>query len=498
MRLFTGVFFISSLVSAAVVDVQPSDPYNASLVESNKLRRVLQRKVLYEHAKKYQSFADTTPERNRVAGSASHNLTVDYLYDTLVATGYYNVEKQPFTYIYSEGNASFSALSKVYESEYMTYSPSTGGSTIKAQLVKVANLGCDQSDYPEVKGKIALISRGDCQFGLKVARAGAAGAAGAVIYNNLPGLIGGGTLSNLTRPEGPYVPLAAISGADGAALVAAVEAGPVQGSLSVNATIDVKYTNNVLATTKGGDQSNVIMSGAHTDSVSAGPGINDNGSGSIGILEIALQLTKWSVKNAVSFGFWSAEEFGLIGSSYYIDNLPEDERAKIALYLNFDMIASPNFGYFIYDGDGSAFNDTPPIGSGAIEHLFEGYFRKVGLPTRPTNFSGRSDYAPFMEIGIPVGGLFTGAEGNKTAEEAVLWGGKVGAAFDSHYHKAGDNISNLNMDAWIQNTKAAAHAIATYAISTETIPKSSPSRLVKRTTKHTIPGACGSAPLHLT
>jgi len=144
MKLSTGIFLISSLAGAVVAAPQAQDPYNSSLVESNKLRRVLHRKVLYEHAEKYQSFADSTPQRNRVAGSIGHNLTVDYLYDTLVATGYYNVEKQPFTYVFSAGNTSFSALSTEYPSEYMTYSPSTGGSTITAQLVKVANLGCNQ------------------------------------------------------------------------------------------------------------------------------------------------------------------------------------------------------------------------------------------------------------------------------------------------------------------------------------------------------------------
>lgn len=147
---------------------------------------------------------------------------------------------------------------------------------------------------------------------MKVSRAGAAGAVGAIIYNNLPDLIGGPTLSNLTRPEGPYVPAAAISGTNGTALLAAIKAGPVQGSLLVNSTTEIRYTNNVLATTKGGDQNNIVMSGGHTDSVLAGPGINDNGSGSLANLEVALQFTKWSVKNAVRFGFWSAEEFGYV------------------------------------------------------------------------------------------------------------------------------------------------------------------------------------------
>ncbi|PUU83793.1 hypothetical protein B9Z19DRAFT_962336 [Tuber borchii] len=460
MKLPTGIFLVSSLVGAAVATPLAPVPYNISLVESNKLRRVLHRKALYEHAKEFQSFADSTSVRNRVAGSIGHNLTVDYIYDTLVATGYYNVEKQPFTYVFSEGNTSFSALSTKYASEYMTYSPSTGGSTLTAQLVKVANVGCDQSDYPELTGKIALISRGICQFG-------------------------------------PYVPVASISGANGTALVAAIEAGPVQGSLLVNSTTEVRHTNNVLATTKGGDQNNIVMSGGHTDSVAAGPGINDNGSGSIGNLEIALQLTKWLVKNAVRFGFWSAEEFGLIGSRYYVENLPEAERAKVALYLNLDMIASPNFGYFVYDGDGSTFNITGPPGSGAIEHLLQDYFKEVGLPTLPSNSDGRSDYAPFMEAGIPIGAIFTGAEEVKTAEQAALWGGQVGVAFDSQYHKAGDDINNLNQGAWIQNTKAAAHVIATYARSTETIPKRSLPKRAKRDNKHAISGAYGSEPVHI-
>lgn len=121
----------------------------------------------------------------------------------------------------------------------------------------------------------------------------------------------------------------------------------------------------------------------------------------------------------------------LIGSRYYVENLPEAERAKVALYLNLDMIASPNFGYFVYDGDGSTFNITGPPGSGAIEHLLQEYFEEVGLPTRPSNSDGRSDYAPFMEVGIPIGAIFTGAEEVKTAEQAALWGGQAGVACKS-------------------------------------------------------------------
>lgn len=288
----------------------------------------------------------------------------------------------------------------------------------------------------------------------------------------MPGPVGSGTLGPDERPEGKYIPAGSLSQEDGQALLAIINGGTtVTADLVVDAIVETRFTNNVLATSKGGDQNNIVFSGGHTDSVAAGPGINDDGSGSMGILEIALKLTSFSVKNAVRFGFWSAEEFGLLGSEHYVTTASTDELSKISLYLNFDMIASPNFGYFIYDGDGSAFGVTGPPGSDHIEHLFEDYLKEVGLKTAPTAFDGRSDYGPFLDVDIPSGGLFTGAEGLKTAEEAVWWGGQAGIAYDVNYHGAGDTVRNLNVGAWIQNTKAAAHAVATYALSTEGIPK---------------------------
>lgn len=159
--------------------------------------------------------------------------------------------------------------------------------------------------------------------------------------------------------------------------------------------------------------------------VGAGLGINDGGSGSMGLLEVVLQLPKWSASSAVRFAFWSAEEFGLVGSEAYINSLSTKEQDQIALYLSFNMIASPNFGYFIYDGDGSAFGTAGPEGSAQIEKLFEGYFVEAGLPTEPTAFNGRSDYGPFLEVGIPSGGLSTDAGGIKTEAQVALWGGKA-------------------------------------------------------------------------
>lgn len=227
----------------------------------------------------------------------------------------------------------------------------------------------------------------------------------------------------------------------------------------------------MLAQTKGGDKENVLAIGAHTDSVEAGPGINDNGSGTIGILEVALQLTKFSTTNAIRFGWWSGEEEGLLGAEHYVTTLPAAEQEKIRLYLNFDMIASPNFIYEIYDGDGSAFNITGPPGSAEAEKLWEDYFKnEVNIPSQPTAFDGRSDYGPFLDAGIAAGGLSSGADGVKTPEEVALYGGTAGIIYDPNYHTARDTVENLNVGVWIQLTKGIAHAVATYGRSFATLP----------------------------
>jgi Zn-dependent M28 family amino/carboxypeptidase len=210
--------------------------------------------------------------------------------------------------------------------------------------------------------------------------------------------------------------------------------------------------------------------GAHSDSVSEGPGINDDGSGVVGILEVAKQLSKYKINNAVRFGFWSGEEAGLLGSNFYVAQLPAAELSKVRAYLNFDMIASPNFVHAIYDGDGSSFNETGPSGSAEIEHLFENFFRSSGENFTSTAFDGRSDYLAFIEAGIPAGGTFTGAEKLKTAEEAIRFGGQAGVALDPNYHGAGDTIDNLDFGAFELHTKAIAASVAEYVTSFAGLP----------------------------
>ncbi|WP_336216491.1 M28 family peptidase [Nonomuraea sp. LPB2021202275-12-8] len=222
---------------------------------------------------------------------------------------------------------------------------------------------------------------------------------------------------------------------------------------------------NVIADWPGGDPDDILMTGAHLDSVTAGPGINDNGSGSAAILEVALEVSRQALQPAkhLRFAWWGAEELGLRGSQFYVNNLPAAERARIKAYLNFDMVGSPNAGYFLYDGDNSdgVGSGPGPAGSAQLEQTLASYFTSIGVPTRGTDFDGRSDYGPFISAGIPAGGTFTGAEGVKTSAQAQLWGGTAGQAFDPCYHRSCDTTSNINDTALDRNTDAIAHAVWT-------------------------------------
>jgi Zn-dependent M28 family amino/carboxypeptidase len=227
----------------------------------------------------------------------------------------------------------------------------------------------------------------------------------------------------------------------------------------------------VLAESTSGDDSNTVMAGAHLDSVGAGPGIQDNGSGSAALLEVAEQMAKVNPRNQVRFAWWGAEESGLVGSTFYVNSLSQKQQDDIALYLNFDMIGSPNHVFFVYDGDDSDGEGAGPgpEGSAQIEEFYEDFYTNRGLPFKGTDFSGRSDYGPFIAVGIPAGGLFTGAEGIKTAEEAALWGGTAGDQYDPCYHLACDTFANVNVSALDVNSDAVAASVLQYAMNTETI-----------------------------
>ncbi|MFD8012994.1 M28 family metallopeptidase [Streptomyces sp. NPDC058955] len=254
---------------------------------------------------------------------------------------------------------------------------------------------------------------------------------------------------------------------------------------------------NLIADWPGGDPNQVVMAGSHLDSVTSGPGINDNGSGSAAILEAALTVarTGYQPTKHLRFGWWGAEELGLVGSKHYVNNLPSTERSKLKGYLNFDMIGSPNPGYFVYDDD--------PV----IEQTFKDYFAGIGVPTEiETEGDGRSDHASFKNVGIPVGGLFTGASRVKTSAQVSKWGGTA-TAFDRCYHSSCDTTANINDTALDRNSDAIAHALWTLSGTTTTPPTGTvfentadvpiPDNGAAVTSSVTVSGITGNAPSNL-
>ncbi|MGR4884770.1 M28 family metallopeptidase [Streptomyces sp. LARHCF249] len=429
-------------------------------------------KGAYNHLKVLQSIADYN-NGTRVAGSPGHEKSAKYVEAVMKAAGY-KVTRNEFEFVYVENIAEKLTVNgsngRDVPIHLMTYTTSTPADGVTAQ-VAVAPVdadgtnGCEPGDFAAgaFTGKIALVKRGGCTFAAKQANAAAAGAVGAVIFNNTAGALNG-TLGDANAGK---IPTGGITQADGEKLAADAAAGPVEVTLDIRQFRENRTTFNVIAETRGGDEANTVFLGAHLDSVAAGPGINDNGSGSAGILQVAQRLasSQSKIKNKVKFAWWSAEEFGLLGSEAYVGGLTEEQKKQIKLYLNFDMIASPNAAYFIYDGDNSdGVGAGPgPEGSAQIEKGIADFLDSKNLPHAGTDFSGRSDYGPFIEVGIPSGGTFTGAEGIKTADEAAKFGGQAGVAYDVNYHAKGDDITNIDQKALDINVDVIADAVGHYA-----------------------------------
>ncbi|MEU8207129.1 M20/M25/M40 family metallo-hydrolase [Streptosporangium sp. NPDC049046] len=436
--------------------------------------------ALRGHLERLQSIADANGG-NRAAATPGYAASLAYVADRLREAGY-RLTSQEFKISFFREVATpvlkrTRPLAKKYvpgtDFRTMTYSGS-GEVTAPVQAVDLvlppkkgheSTSGCEASDFSRfVRGNIALIQRGTCSFQAKAERAEAAGASGVIIFNDgraegadtHKGLFGGSINTSTVR-----IPVVSADFATGEQLAArgTTVALVVQTEIAPD-----RRTRNLIAESTWGDPDRVVMLGAHLDSVMMGPGINDNGSGTAGVLETALAAKSLRTKNRLRFAFWGAEELGLLGSKYYVSALPPAERAKVKLYLNFDMIASPNHVFGIYDGNssGNVISATPPPGSGQIEKLLQAYFEAVGEPYQDADFSGRSDYGPFIGIGIPAGGLFTGAEGLKSTEEAKKFGGTAGVAYDKCYHQACDTIANINDKALLVNSGAIAAAAFTY------------------------------------
>jgi Zn-dependent M28 family amino/carboxypeptidase len=445
------------------------------------LRKAVNAKSIQFHLKALQRIADANGG-TRAAGTPGHEKSAAYIEKLMKLAGY-QTERQPFSYEkVNIDRAEFSQLTPtpadyVLEDDFYPMDYSGEGAVESAAVTPVdinldgdraSTSGCEAEDFADFPaGDIALIQRGSCDFAVKATNAEAAGASAVIVFNqgnDVPGDDRFGVLFGTLGELGVGIPVVGTSFELGESF--ALAADPTARLVLETSQVTVD-TFNLIAKSRKGDPTKQVVVGAHLDSVPAGPGINDNGSGSATILDVALKLavTKSKPANQLVFAWWSGEEDGLQGSNYYVSQLSEEGAANTALNLNFDMVGSPNPVRFVYDGDGDAFGEAGPEGSAEIEKTFVDYFASQGLETAPTAFDGRSDYFAFIDAGIPAGGLFSGAEGVKTAEEAEIYGGTAGEAYDECYHSACDDITNINDDALFELGDAAAHATAILTMS---------------------------------
>lgn len=411
---------------------------------------------------------------NRSAGTAGYEASAAYVEAQLQAAGYL-VTRWPFAFDrYVEFSPATLAVTHdptIYEPavDYTVPQWSPAGdvnAVIEAVDLELgagnqSTSGCEPEDFASfTPGRIALVQRGGCTFAAKAANAEAAGAIAMVLFNqgNSPDNQGlfAGTLGGQNQLTAPVL---FTTYAVGVALAEAAALGPVNVTLSVDAGTIETETFNVFAETPAGDPDQVIVLGAHLDSVPAGPGVNDNGSGSASVLELARQFASCTPNNRVRFAWWGAEEWGLIGSRRWVEALSDDELARLALYLNFDMVASPNYVRYVHNGNGA------PEGSDLLHAAFLEWFDAHELPTTGSGFSGRSDYQPFIDAGVPAGGLATGASGSKSSAQAETYGGVAGEAFDGCYHQACDDQQNFDLEVLGQNGQATGHVLQKWATS---------------------------------
>ena len=425
------------------------------------------------HVQAFQEIADAYAG-NRAAGTLGYDRSAEYVANQLRNAGY-KVRLEEFTFpFFDERSPPLLVAGSTHPG---LYTPSldalrslrnSGSGEVTASLQGVdlnfsqdplppSTSGCEREDFAGfVPGHVALIRRGTCPFQVKVEYAQEAGAAGVIIMNQgTEGQTGAfaGSLAAAAK-----IPVLGVPTEVGLRLAAAAqEANGTTVHLKIEAEIGTRSTRNVIAEQDSMSGSFVVL-GAHLDSVPEGPGMNDNASGSAAVLEAALRLAgEPATRIPIRFAFWGAEERGLVGSRHHLSVLPEEERRRIALYINLDMVGSPNFGRLIQHTS----ENTSGLVASTVASLNRSFGRH-GLPVeeRTSRFRGfGSDDASFAGRDIPTIGLFTGAGGTKSEAQAQRFGGSAGQAFDPCYHKACDTVANINGQVLEQITGALTDAL---------------------------------------
>jgi len=427
----------------------------------------------FRHVQALQDIA-TANGGNRAAGTPGYDRSAEYVADRLRAAGY-TVRFEEFTFPFFDERSPPVLVSRPEEPDVLTpprealrtlMSSGSGDVTAPVQAVDLAlseeplqtsTSGCEREDFAGfTPGHIALVRRGTCPFQTKAELAQAAGAAGLIIMNQGTGDQTGTFGGRLSTQAA--IPVLGVTTELGRRL-AEVAQDPSRNRvrLKVDVETGTRSTRNVLAD-RGETSGRFIVVGAHLDSVSEGPGMNDNASGTAAVLETALRLAKEAAAGTpIRFAFWGAEERGLIGSRHHLDALSEEERRRIRFYINLDMVGSPNFGRFV-----QLSQTERTAGTAGIIQAFTDHFesRNLAVEERSRNQRGfGSDDAAFAAKDIPTLGLFTGAGNAKSEEHAARFGGQAGQPYDPCYHKACDNAENVDRAVLGQMTDALTHVL---------------------------------------
>lgn len=457
---WTAAIAVALFVVAMAVGVghYSRDPVAASVAKdfAMLLRHRVTTDAMMAHLARLQEIADEN-DGNRGIGTPGYEASVDYVVAVLQSKGF-DVQTPEFEVRLPFADTPALTVSGVevpaYPLEFTIGTPPQG---VTGPLVSVRTEdapGCSAADYDgsPVVGAVVLVDRGGCTFSEQQATAAERGAIALIVADNVDEDEMHGTLGAETDVR---IPVISVNKSDGARLRA--DSGDV--TLTLNAGALTRTTRNVIAQTKTGSNADVVMVGAHLDSVPWGPGINDNGSGVAAVLETAVQLgSSPQVNNAIRFGIWGAEEAGLAGSRNYVESLDSGQLKDIALYLNFDTLGSPNPGFFVYDGGPLA---AP--GSAGINRTLAAYLDNAGKTPQNIPWAPRSDFVGFMLAGVPMGGLFSGAEKLMSGAQARLWGGIAGEAFDPNYHRRSDTLKQIDRRALSIHGGGVAYAVGLYA-----------------------------------
>ncbi|MCX5204437.1 M28 family peptidase [Streptomyces sp. NBC_00237] len=430
---------------------------------ADRLAAGVEKRGTFRHLREFQRIADSSGG-NRGYNRIGFDRSVSYVKGELEKAGYRAFEqKVPYT----DFDIDTETLSVKGAGEglhdvpvFMTrFTPSTGPDGTRARLVTPNGDGCKAADYAgvDVAGAVVVLARSTCKYALQQQVAAEAGARAVLLYERSPKPDNISRLYGFTPPA-YTISHAVVSQRVGERIERAARKGGVEVDLTLRGREIRRTTVNLVAETRGGDPDNVVLMGAHLDSVPESAGINDNASSASAVLETAISLAphQRAVKNKVRFVWWGAEELINVGSQYYVDSLSEAERGRVKAVLNGELLGSSNYARFVWDPETG--------GSHVIADVFGGYFDSRGLPYERVNPNTiGSDHLAFQAIGIPVGGVDGGNLDIKTPEQQARYGGQAGEMFDSCYHQTCDVLTSINRPVQEANSTALAWVLGRLA-----------------------------------